>query len=264
MKGIIFYYSGSGNTRLVCRYIAARVPQTVFDLYDVQKNTPVDLSRYSLAGFAASAFYWGIPPLMRRFIGRLEKQKDMPAFIFNTFGMMSGRTLKVLEQAVRARGFRVVAGSTLHTPENYPPLISRGWGNEEAPSDQELQRFSAFLSGLQKAADMIREGRVPPVYHARTGFLMSLLPIPARRMALNAVKGLAADRALCKKCGVCVSLCDRKAVSLDPFPVFNRNFCEGCWNCFNHCPEKAIHTDKVSGKYQYKEPLASFKDKFKV
>ena len=37
MRGVICYYSGSGNTKLACKYIAANV-QVPFDLVDVVKE----------------------------------------------------------------------------------------------------------------------------------------------------------------------------------------------------------------------------------
>jgi hypothetical protein len=37
---------------------------------------------------------------------------------------MSGRTLRILERKVTARGFVVIAGHSLHTPECYPPIIA--------------------------------------------------------------------------------------------------------------------------------------------
>ena len=33
MKGVICYYSGSGNTKLVCKYIANKITNAEFDLY---------------------------------------------------------------------------------------------------------------------------------------------------------------------------------------------------------------------------------------
>lgn len=38
MRGVICYYSGSGNTKLACRYIAKRLKQIQVDLFDITKG----------------------------------------------------------------------------------------------------------------------------------------------------------------------------------------------------------------------------------
>jgi menaquinone-dependent protoporphyrinogen IX oxidase len=45
MKGIIAYYSSTGNTRLACRYIANKLG-VPFDLVDIAKEKQVDLEPY--------------------------------------------------------------------------------------------------------------------------------------------------------------------------------------------------------------------------
>lgn len=40
MKGVICYYSGSGNTKLARKYLVENIKnETQFDLYDVTKKT---------------------------------------------------------------------------------------------------------------------------------------------------------------------------------------------------------------------------------
>ena len=52
MKGIILYYSGSGNTRLACQYIAKNITGMEFDLFNVVKETNPEFKLYGLVGFA--------------------------------------------------------------------------------------------------------------------------------------------------------------------------------------------------------------------
>ncbi len=46
MRGLICYYSGSGNTQLACEAIAARVGVIDFELFDV--TTAPSLSSFTL------------------------------------------------------------------------------------------------------------------------------------------------------------------------------------------------------------------------
>lgn len=158
MKGVICYYSGSGNTRLACRYIAAHVGGVAFDLFDIAKGQEIDLELYDIVGFAAFTDFLGPSYLFHRFVEALPRQDGRLAFVFNTYGFISGKTLRVMEQVISARGFRVVIGHSLHTPESYPPMIARGRGNEDAPSRKEMSAFEAFIEELDQVLDEAEAG----------------------------------------------------------------------------------------------------------
>jgi len=38
IKGIICYYSGSGNTKLACEYMAKKLSNIEFDFFDIAKD----------------------------------------------------------------------------------------------------------------------------------------------------------------------------------------------------------------------------------
>lgn len=137
----LFYYSSTGNTRLACRYIAHTVQNAHVDLRDVLKHEATDLSAYDVVGFATSTQFMGVPYRFGDFIKQLPKQDDKPAFVFNTYGAMSGQTLKVL------------AGHSLLMPENYPPLILKGWGNADAPNEKEVTTLLFGRCGLASLED---------------------------------------------------------------------------------------------------------------
>jgi flavodoxin len=78
MRGVICYYSGSGNTRLACRYLAARLGSD-FDLVDVIKEPAVDVTPYGVVGLAASTDFWGMPRYFETFLSKLPAQVGKPS-----------------------------------------------------------------------------------------------------------------------------------------------------------------------------------------
>ena len=52
MKGIIYYFSTTGNTQLVCKYIAQKIKNIDFDLCDITKVNSLNLTDYYIIGFA--------------------------------------------------------------------------------------------------------------------------------------------------------------------------------------------------------------------
>jgi len=263
-RGVILYYSGTGNTRLACRYIAANVKSIDLELVNMVGGHVPDLQDCAVVGIATFTDFLGAPKLVKTFVDILPLQKNRPAFVFNTYGFINGKTLKDLAQLVAVRGFKVVAGHSLHTPESYPPMIAGGRGNEQAPNEKELRAFKKFVAGLEEACNRISQKKEVTSRKISIGLLYSLLPEFSRTRSKHDMGTKYVDAELCKQCHTCEKLCPYRAIKLDPGPVFDMDKCYGCWSCFNHCPNKAIYTKKYRGLGHYPRPIDSLKQKLAV
>jgi len=263
MKGIICYYSGSGNTKLACRYIVGNI-EVPFDLVDVVKEREIDLETYDVVGFATFTDFVGPPYLFQAFIEGLPRQEGKLAFVFNTYGFISGKTLRILERIVAAKGFKVIAGHSLHTPESYPPMSARGRGAEEAPNEKEMRSFDAFISELGQLLERTKEGQRIEKKKVRIGLVNSVVPTYSRTTARRDMGEKYVDESLCNECGACEKQCPYGAIQMEPKPVFDMSKCYGCWRCYNRCPEHAIYTEKYRGGPYYPRPNDRLKEKLKV
>ncbi len=263
MKGAICYYSGSGNTRLACKYIAEKtgIP---FDLVNVVKKKEVDLEPYDVVGFATFTDFWGPPYLFQAFIEGLPQQEGKLAFVFNTYGFISGKTLRILEKVAAAKGFNVIAGHSLQTPESYPPMIARGRGAEEEPNEKKMRDFDTFIAELGHLLGKENEGQSIKRRRVRIGWVNSILPSLPRTRARQDMGEKYVDESLCKECGSCERGCPYEAIRLEPKPIFDMGKCYGCWRCYNRCPEQAIYTEKFRGGPYYPGPNDQLKERLRV
>ncbi len=264
MKAVIFYYSSTGNTRLACQYLAQRITNVDFDLFNIIHSNDADLTPYDVVGFATATQHMGVPYLFEEFIKNLSSQSNKPAFVLNTYGAMSGQTLKNLAKLATARGFDVIAGHSLLTPENYPPFILKGWANEDAPNDEEMDKFQQFIAKLDSRLTAIRSGHPIKPDKINIGFFNSLMRPASPAKSRKKMGELLVDESACTACGTCADGCPYEAITLNPKPVFDINRCHGCWTCFNHCPEQAIYTPKVRGEGHYPQSLPQFVTKMEV
>lgn len=264
MKGVICYYSGSGNTKLACRYIARHIRNVEFDLFNMVKDGVPDLEKYDIVGFAAFTDFFAPSQLVQTFAEGLPQQDGKPAFVFNTFGFIGGRTIKVLEKWVDSKGFRVVAGHSLHTPESYPPMIARGRPYADSPNDKEMARFDEFITELGQLCAVLKSGQPVTSKRVSISLLNRLMPTSARTQARKDMGEKYVDESLCKQCGACENACPYQAIELAPFPAFDMDKCHGCWYCYNHCTGKAIHTDKYRGGPYYPKPVEQLKEKLQA
>lgn len=268
MNGILFYYSGSGNTKLACQYIVQNLSNVKFKMVNIVKTKNIfDLAAYDIVGFATFTDFGDPPFLIHQFMDNIPEQGAKLAFVFNTFGFMSGRTLKSLAKLATARGFNVVAGFSLHTPESYPPMILRGRGAENEPNEKKFQKFNGFISELDEIVHSFLEGKAIHKKKLRMGFLNTLISTFisfSRTKAREDMGDKYVDEALCTECGRCAKGCPYGAITLAPTPQFDIVKCHGCWYCFNHCPEKAIYTEKYRGVGHYPKPRSQLKEKLTI
>ena len=74
LQGIICYYSGSGNTRLACQYIAGNIKSAEFKLFNIVREGIPNLAPYDIVGFACFTDFIEPPYLIRTFLDKLDRQ----------------------------------------------------------------------------------------------------------------------------------------------------------------------------------------------
>jgi len=251
-RGILYYYSGSGNTERASLYLADRSQKVEFELCDIVKGPYRSFDHYDVVGFACYSDAWNVPHKMKEFIAGLPRAQGKTAFVMNTFGCISGRTLLILRKLVTRKGFKVVCGHSLHCPENYPPMIVGGHGFEESPDEQERASFDRFIIQLGELA-----GDNPPRSKGCIPVRMRdrlLLSCVAKLFGLISGTHFMVDQTLCVVCRRCVEVCPYGAIEMNPRAVIDSKRCYACWGCYNHCPVQAIYTRNIKGNGQYGAP----------
>ncbi len=261
MKGIICYYSGSGNTKLACEYIKKKIQNTDFELCNIVKEDIPDFNNYDIVGFATFTDYWAPAQYFYDFFDRLEEQNQKNAFVFNTYGFFSGKLLKVFGNMAKSKGFNVINGYSLNTPENFAPMRLSNKAGDHFPTDKQLAEFNHFIAVLDDQLSVISKGNVPDKVKLKIKFPGHILrPFP-RTMAKKDFGIQEVDAEKCKECGVCEKGCPYEAIKLDPKPIFQHEKCFGCWRCYNNCASQAIFTPKFHGEFQYSRPVKALKEK---
>ena len=173
-KGLIFYYSGSGNTKLASKYISQNLKNVQLELCNIVKiNEIPDLDLYDIIGFATFTDWYGQPCLFKEFIKKVPIQKEKMAFVLITYGSgMFGNALRNLSKRVKKRGFKVITGFALLTPESYPPANVRGIGDANNPQEKDLKKFNEFISDLDNDFNnYIRNGGEIRKRSIKSGFI---------------------------------------------------------------------------------------------
>lgn len=258
-KGILFYNSTTGNTHAACEKIVRGFRKSDLVLRDCVSPGSTDISSFDFAGFATFTDFRGAHARIISLIDSLPRQNGTPAFVFNTCGGSSGRTLSDMRKRLEKKGLRVITGFTLSAPENFPPLVAIGHTGAGFPDDDNLAAFKSWIGH----ADTLFAGDCSALSPEKipVGIIGKLVPPFPRRISRLFMGSKRIDETRCTKCGLCARICPWKAIEMTGYPSFDEKSCYGCWACYNRCPAKAIYTKKYRDKGHYPAPLAEYIDK---
>ena len=258
-RGILFYNSTTGNTHAACEKIVRGFRKSDLVLRDCAAPGTVDLSAFDFAGFATFTDYFGAHARILFLIDSLPRQNRKPAFVFNTCGGSSGRTLCDMKKRLVKKGFRVITGFTLGAPENYPPYVAKGNTRADSPDAENLAAFKSWIDH----ADTLFGGECAAISPEKlpVGIIGKLVPPFPRRISRFLMGSKRIDETRCTKCGLCARICAWKAIDMNGYPSFDEKKCFGCWACYSRCPARAIFTKKYRDRGHYPAPLSAYIDK---
>jgi ferredoxin len=254
-RAAILFFSSTGNTRLACEYVANRIPQVEFDLFDMRDLSGFDPEAYSFVGFATYVDYQAPPRFFAEAVGRIPSVKGKEAFVLLTYAAFPGNGLKEMARIVEERGFKVVIGHMLTMPESYSPIRMKGMRYDDSPKEASMDRFRQFIRDL---GDMMVTKELKGSVETRklkVGLINSLVRKKVRTDPLKGMGVKIVDRTLCTRCGACHRSCAYGAIRMEDGPVFDEGRCNACFACYNHCPVGAITSEKMgSPDHRYPGP----------
>lgn len=258
MRGLIYCYSTTGNTRLVADRLAVAlgtwgVETEVRDA--VREARFDDLGGYDIVGFGTPTMAWKPSWGFYEWVGLVPCQERLvPCFVFCTCGGQPVNTLRTMAQWVSDKNFLVIDGVEVIAEVNWPVARQfgpKGQGVVGKPDEGDLERLALL-------AERVARQLTTKNFRAKVfDFRVSPLHVLGKRAGpaeLRRVMGTKrVDRRRCTQCATCANGCVARAIALRPYPVFSKR-CIGCWACYNNCPTEAITTTVTGGRGRYKGP----------
>lgn len=247
---MIFYFSGTGNSRWVAEQLATALSETLVSIADVcasgsQPVFPADRK----IGFVFPVYSWGPPPVVLRLIASMQfTGKPSYMYFVCTCGDDTGMTADIFCQEVRRCGWECQSGFSVVMPNTYVclPGFDIDW------SDVAETKCSLAVDRVEEISRLVREevqrmdclaGRFPRV--------KSYLIRPLFNRFWTSPKRFHVEES-CISCGKCTQVCPLHNIRLiEGKPVWGGE-CAMCLACYHHCPKHAVAYGKYTrGKGQY-------------
>ena len=287
---MIFYFSGTGNTKWAASKLAAATRE---DLISIAPYMRADDSSHNLAepfilkenerlGFVFPVHGWRVPKLVREFISKMKIQrepsdasaenkakaddclKNSPfTYCVCTAGDSIGLTIENLNEVIsqnpslQALGITEVSSSySLIMPESYIGLPFMDVDPKEREirkkenAAQQLAVVCEEIFDRKEGISRLVKGPIPWFFTKVVGGFFENVLITDKRFHVEK------DR--CVKCGLCANVCPVGDIKggHGEYPVWlHHKDCLTCFTCYHHCPHHAIefgNQTQKKGQYYFR------------
>ncbi|HEX3029667.1 MAG TPA: EFR1 family ferrodoxin, partial [Clostridia bacterium] len=237
----LFYFSGTGNTRLVAGHIGEEFREMGWEVTEVNmesvtmKSELPNLEEFDLIGIGAQVIGYTLPRRASKFVKLLPRsQKGTPVFIFRTCGGVAETNYTASHSLMKMLGKK-------NYSVFYERLFSIG-SNWIFKFDDDIMRrlYEATQRKIKLMCREVTEGR-RRFYETSLGLRLKKKLISGQSQLFFQLMGKNMQVTQnCSKCGLCAKNCPEKNIKIVNGRVKFKSNCSACLRCVYQCPNKAI------------------------
>lgn len=244
---MILYFSGTGNSEYVAKYIAEKIEDDIENLFDRIRRedySPMESERPWIV--VTPTYAWGIPKVVEMFLRKTDFNGNQEMYFVMTCGQDNGCAGKYLYKMCDGVNLKYMGCTEIVMPDNYIVMF-------KAPTEEEsLKIIEDSQRDIDEAIKYISAGETFP--EKKVHLLDRITSGPVNKgfnnFYIKADKFKATDA--CVHCGVCEKVCPLGNIHyINERPIWGDK-CTHCMACISRCPQKAIeYGRKTKGKERY-------------
>ena len=241
---MIFYFSGTGNSRYAALKMAMLTNDRAFNIADIFKGSPLKKEgREDVTGFIFPVYFSGIPEMVKRFVALPGIKKILGEYVYCviTCGASAAAANGQIEKIT---GRKIDYTVSLKMPDNYV-MAYNPCDKEEAKAI--IKEADLTLNEISRSINKKKTNENNSFPKKAATALMS----PLYNLFRTTLFFKTDDS--CISCGRCASICPDSAIEMkDGKPEWIKEKCQHCTACINSCPQKAIQFTSLTknrGRY---------------
>ena len=272
---MIFYFSGTGNSKWAAKTLALETGDTLVSIPEViNSDCSFRIEKDEHVGFIFPIHGWRVPSIVKEFITKLtiktlgEDTSHVKHYCFClvTAGDTIGKAMERFQQQLKSvtvnDALSLKAVCSLIMPESYVGLPGMDVDTKEKELEKKelaskrLKEFSKILiqrphkdSNQIWGWNQLIRGPIPSFFSGPVGGFFERFLITDKPFHV--------DNRRCVKCGICANVCPvsdiKGGLGYEPEWLHNGK-CLTCFSCYHHCPHHAIEFGKRTqkkGQYFY-------------
>ena len=250
---MIFYFSGTGNTRWAAEQLAHATGDELIYIPDELGNIKsYQLKEGERLGFCFPTHGWQPPRIVREFIRRSTFSVQPSTYIYalTTCGDNMGYAMRILRKELRRKGLSLDAAFAVVMPESnvcFSFLHLDTPESEQRKIEAARQRMPHICQLVKDKATGVEElvkGAIPFTFTYILGGYYNKHLITDEKFWV--------DTEACIQCGLCAKRCPVNDIEGLPPHWKHDGSCTNCLACYHYCPTHAIHWGNMQrGQYYF-------------
>lgn len=256
---MIFYFTGTGNTRWVARQISEALGEELLYIPQLIKegHYQFELQENERIGFCFPTHGWQPPKIVREFIRQLALKGNSHHYCWalTTCGDNIGETMSIFNKDLaQNKALHTKDGSPLQAESVFSVIMPETYiclpFMKTDPIDKERQKIANAKEQLHHIVSIIKEckhgieelekGATPRLYSYVIGAYFNQKMITDKKFTV--------DEDVCIHCGKCSKVCPVDNIE-GATPIWLHNGkCTCCLACYHYCPVHAINYGNITRK----------------
>lgn len=260
---MIFYFSGTGNTKWVAQQIAEALHEDLLFIPELirEKRFLFSLKDGERIGFCFPTHGWQPPRIVREFIRQLSfemsdgDQGEVFCWALTTCGDNMGEAMTILNKELRAVLFNGVHPESplqaeslfsVIMPESYVCLPFMKTDSEEKEAmkidvaKHQVPHIIQMIQERRRGIEELEKGSTPRLYSYVIGNYFNKKMVNDDKFTV--------DIDVCIKCGKCATVCPVDNIQGIPPTWLHQGTCTSCLACYHYCPVHAINYGSITKK----------------
>lgn len=247
---MIFYFSGTGNTK----WVAGQVAETTGErLVSIADELRIGTLSYKLGdgerlGFCFPTHGWQPPHIVREFIRRATFHATATTYCWalTTCGDSMGEAMTILNRELAQKGLQAETLFSVIMPESYVCLPFMYTDSEERVEEKitaakrQIEHIIQIVRDRKRGTIELERGATPRLYSYVVGGYFNKRMITDRKFTV--------DKDVCTRCGRCAKVCPVDNIEGTPPEWLHNGRCTCCLACYHHCPVHAINYGSITRK----------------
>ena len=249
---MVFYFSGTGNSRFVAKRIAEAIFQEAVDITTYTRT--MDRPEFTDPGvyvFVCPSYMSAPARAITDFVEWAGFPSGVKAYFIVTCAASMGITPRVASEICEKKGLQYMGAAQIEMPQNYIALFTTKEVEENIDIIEKAENEIARIAPLILNGEVLETKKIGSVEYSVTKWVRDVY----YKNFMKTKKFKATDK--CISCQKCVKVCPLSNITMKDGKPSWGNKCTHCMACINQCPKDAIEYGKGSvGKPRYKGPEA--------